>query len=71
MIYKNGLSQIFWEHPPNTKEPLLMKQDVLHLIGNAHLDPIWLWKRSEGYAEIKATFQSALDRMEEAVRKNC
>lgn len=65
MIYKNGLSQIFWEHPPNTKEPLLMKQDVLHLIGNAHLDPIWLWKRSEGYAEIKATFQSALDRMEE------
>ncbi|NOU96098.1 alpha-mannosidase [Paenibacillus sp. LMG 31456] len=37
----------------------------IHLIGNAHLDPVWLWRWQEGYAEIKATFQSALDRMEE------
>jgi len=36
-----------------------------YLIGNAHLDPIWLWGLPEGLAEIKATFQSALDRMEE------
>lgn len=42
-----------------------MGNDTLYLIGNAHLDPIWLWRRAEGYAEIKATFQSALDRMEE------
>ena len=35
----------------------------IFLIGNAHLDPVWLWKRREGFAEIKATFQSALDRM--------
>ncbi len=35
------------------------------MIGNAHLDPVWLWKRAEGYAEIKATFQSALERMDE------
>ena len=37
----------------------------VHLIGNAHLDPIWLWRWQEGYAEIKATFQSALDRIEQ------
>lgn len=37
----------------------------IHLIGNAHLDPVWLWKRREGLAEIKATFQSALDRMQQ------
>jgi alpha-mannosidase len=37
----------------------------LHLIGNAHLDPVWLWRWQEGYAEIKATFRSALDRMKE------
>ena len=37
----------------------------IHLIGNAHLDPVWLWRWQEGYAEIKATFRSALDRMEE------
>lgn len=37
----------------------------VHLIGNAHLDPVWLWRWQEGYAEVKATFQSALDRMEQ------
>ncbi|WP_156158002.1 alpha-mannosidase [Gordoniibacillus kamchatkensis] len=37
----------------------------LHMIGNAHLDPVWLWQWQEGYAEIKATFRSALDRMNE------
>ena len=46
-----------------------MKSDVknrkLHLIGNAHLDPVWLWQWQEGYAEIKATFRSALDRLRE------
>ena len=38
---------------------------TLHLIGNAHLDPVWLWRWQEGFAEIKATFRSALDRMQE------
>ncbi|NLO82394.1 MAG: alpha-mannosidase [Clostridiales bacterium] len=37
----------------------------IHLIGNAHIDPVWLWRWQEGYAEIKATFRSALDRLRE------
>ncbi|MCL2664735.1 MAG: alpha-mannosidase [Defluviitaleaceae bacterium] len=37
----------------------------VHLIGNAHIDPVWLWKKPEGYSEILATFRSALDRMDE------
>ena len=37
----------------------------LHMIGNAHLDPVWLWQWQEGFAEIKATFRSALDRLKE------
>ena len=37
----------------------------IHLIGNAHLDPVWLWQWQEGFSEIKATFRSALDRMDE------
>ena len=41
-----------------------MKNKVF-LIGNAHLDPVWLWRKTEGYAEIKSTFRSALDRMNE------
>lgn len=37
----------------------------VYLIGNAHLDPVWLWQWQEGFSEIKATFRSALDRMKE------
>jgi len=37
----------------------------LHMIGNAHLDPVWFWQWTEGYQEVKATFRSALDRMKE------
>ena len=37
----------------------------VYLIGNAHLDPVWLWQWQEGFTEIKATFRSALDRMKE------
>jgi len=39
--------------------------DKLHLIGNAHLDPVWLWRWHEGFSEVLATFKSALDRMNE------
>ncbi|MCY9664294.1 glycosyl hydrolase-related protein [Paenibacillus alginolyticus] len=43
-----------------------MSQETrIYMIGNAHLDPVWLWQWQEGYAEIKATFRSALDRMKE------
>lgn len=38
---------------------------VLHMIGNAHIDPVWLWRWQDGFSEIRATFRSALDRMEE------
>lgn len=35
----------------------------LHLIGNAHLDPVWLWRWQDGFSEVFATWRSALDRM--------
>jgi alpha-mannosidase len=38
---------------------------VLHMIGNAHIDPVWLWQWPEGYQEVRATLQSAIDRLEE------
>lgn len=37
----------------------------VHLIGNAHLDYVWQWQWQEGFMEVKATFRSALDRMNE------
>ena len=37
----------------------------IHLIGSAHLDPIWLWRWQEGCGEVLQTFRSALDRLKE------
>ncbi len=42
-----------------------MKTRKLHMIGNAHIDPVWLWQWQEGFHEVKASFRSALDRMNE------
>ncbi|HVM16844.1 MAG TPA: glycoside hydrolase family 38 C-terminal domain-containing protein [Gaiellaceae bacterium] len=42
-----------------------MSRRVLHMIGNAHIDPVWLWQWPEGYQEVRATFQSAVDRLDE------
>ena len=42
-----------------------MKTQTLHMIGNAHIDPVWLWRWQEGFHEVKASFRSALDRMKE------
>jgi alpha-mannosidase len=38
---------------------------TLHMIGYSHIDPVWLWQWQEGLQEVKATFRSALDRMDE------
>lgn len=38
---------------------------VVHMIGNAHIDPVWLWRVAEGREEVLATYRSALDRMDE------
>jgi alpha-mannosidase len=37
----------------------------LHMSGNAHIDPVWLWQWPEGYQEVRATFASAVDRLDE------
>ena len=42
-----------------------MKKQKAFMIGNAHLDPAWVWSWQEGSCETKATIRSALDRMNE------
>jgi alpha-mannosidase len=42
-----------------------MTRRVLHVIAQAHLDPVWLWPWRDGCAEALTTMQSALDRMDE------
>lgn len=41
------------------------KAYTVHMIGNAHIDPIWLWRLEEGRKEVSDTCRSALDRMKE------
>ena len=42
-----------------------MTKTTVHMIGQAHLDPVWLWRWTEGRAEALATSQSAVDRLNE------
>ena len=41
------------------------KLNKLYFMGNAHIDPVWMWRWQEGASEVKATLRSALDRMNE------
>lgn len=38
-----------------------MEKKKIHLICNAHLDPVWLWRWDEGAAEAVSTFRVAAD----------
>ncbi|NLX23645.1 MAG: alpha-mannosidase [Phycisphaerae bacterium] len=42
-----------------------MARKRIHLICNAHLDPVWLWEWEEGAAAAIATFRTAADLIEE------
>ena len=42
-----------------------IKNFVIHMIGNAHIDPVWLWHWQEGYQVVRATFRNMLDLMSE------
>ena len=41
--------------------PMPTTRPRLHLICNAHLDPVWLWEWEEGAAETLSTFRCAAD----------
>ena len=47
------------QRPPATPDR------TIHMIGTTHIDPVWLWPWQEGYQEARATYRSALDRMDE------
>ena len=42
-----------------------IKEPGFRLIGHAHIDPVWRWTKSEGIAEVLATFRSAISRLQE------
>lgn len=40
-------------------------QPIVHLICNAHIDPVWMWGWEEGLREAISTFRSAADLLDE------
>lgn len=42
-----------------------MKRKKVTMVGNSHIDPVWLWRDREGYQAVRSTFASALERMKE------
>lgn len=42
-----------------------VKKKVVDMVGNTHIDPVWLWNQAEGMQEVKSSFASALERMKE------
>ncbi|MHB8717567.1 MAG: glycoside hydrolase family 38 N-terminal domain-containing protein [Candidatus Dormibacteria bacterium] len=38
---------------------------IVHMIGNAHIDPVWLWGWQQGADEVLTTFSAAADRCDE------
>ncbi len=42
-----------------------MSNPTLYLIGNAHLDPVWLWRWPEGFSEARATCRAAVELLEQ------
>lgn len=43
----------------------MKKHPAVHLICNAHLDPVWQWRWEEGCAEALATFRNAVELLNE------
>ncbi|MBI4242957.1 MAG: alpha-mannosidase [Planctomycetes bacterium] len=41
------------------------KKPTVHLIGNAHIDPVWLWSWQEGVEVILATFRQSMNLIKE------
>jgi len=39
-----------------------------YMIGNAHIDPVWLWNWNEGLEVVLETFRNALKLMEKNSR---
>ena len=42
-----------------------MERKKVTMVGNSHIDPVWLWRDREGYQAVRSTFASALERMKE------
>src|SRR5579875_1379571 len=53
----------------NAQEPAPWPVDAaryrVHMIGNSHIDAVWLWPWQEAFSVTNSTFRSALEQMNE------
>ena len=42
-----------------------IKSLTIHMIGNSHIDPVWLWRWHEGCQVVRSTFRKVLNLMKE------
>ena len=56
---------IYNRNTKHTETEFSMKRKTIHLISQAHLDPVWLWNWNDGLSEALTTMQSACDRSDE------
>lgn len=59
------LTGLFAGNAEKSNWPADASKFQFHMIGHAHIDPVWLWPWTEGISIVHSTFQSALDRMNE------
>ncbi|MDR1789679.1 MAG: hypothetical protein LBR12_04980, partial [Opitutaceae bacterium] len=53
------------DKPPPDSFPADAPAQSFLMIGNGHIDPVWLWPWQEGVNLVHSTFRSALDRLNE------
>ena len=41
------------------------KKIIVHMIGSAHIDPVWLWRKPAGVIEVLSTCRSAADLLDQ------
>ena len=51
--------------PATEPWPSTASQYKFHMIGNSHIDAVWLWTWPEGMSAVVSAFRSALERMKE------
>ena len=66
VVMLGPVNSVFGSHIQDaTSWPAGASDFRVHMIGHAHIDPVWLWPWPEGMSVAYSTFRSALDRMNE------
>lgn len=49
---------------PDIDRPAAIAQRTIHAVGHFHLDPLWLWDKSDGLERFRSTVRAAIELMD-------